>query len=651
MPFELLRPSGLWLLGLLVPLVVLYILKVRRRRVRVSSTWLWAVARRDLLARSPFRRLIAEVPLLLQLLALGLLALALAAPATRAGAVIGDHLAVVVDTSASMGVTGADGKRRIDRARQAARRIVGALRPGSQAMIVEAGREPRVASPLDRDVRRLEAAIDGLDARDVEGRLGQAVALASDRLRGLGGDRRIIIVTDAAIADPDALASVALPVDVVRVGEPADNTAIVRVDVRSGVDAATRREQVQLFALVSHYGKQRRSVYVTLRQRNVTQPLASRRLELAPGERAPVVLTFEPTRGDQGSGLIVELSPNDALAVDDRAYARVPQGRRLPVVISPADGSPWLQRALLADPDLDVAGVGLDALAGAGVPDDALVVVSGACPPLTPGGDVLIVNPPPGPCRTALVAEPLEGAVPTSWSETDARFRFLTLDGVAIAKARRIETSGPEEALVRSREGTLIADVSMPGRTATLLGFEPGDSNWPLKASFVLFVRNVVELARAHRLHGVTGPAQTGQPISVRVPPAVEEVTLEGPDGRPSPLAARAGLVVVPELSRAGFYYLSWQGAQPGSALVTANLTSERESDVTPRALALAGGGVRAAASAELPAALSDWSWLLAALALGLIMLDAWWLTRVRRVPKGLRGGRPLAPDRAPGTA
>ena len=58
MPLELLRPSGLWLLGLLVPLVVLYILKVRRRRLRVSSTWLWAVARRDLLARSPFRRLI-----------------------------------------------------------------------------------------------------------------------------------------------------------------------------------------------------------------------------------------------------------------------------------------------------------------------------------------------------------------------------------------------------------------------------------------------------------------------------------------------------------------------------------------------------------------------------------------------------------------
>ena len=35
----LLAPQGLLLLGLLVPLVVLYILKIKRARRRVSSTW------------------------------------------------------------------------------------------------------------------------------------------------------------------------------------------------------------------------------------------------------------------------------------------------------------------------------------------------------------------------------------------------------------------------------------------------------------------------------------------------------------------------------------------------------------------------------------------------------------------------------------
>ena len=57
---------------------------------------------RDLLAKSPFRRLVVQVPLVLQALALILLALAFARPAIRGGAVLGDYLAIVVDTSASM---------------------------------------------------------------------------------------------------------------------------------------------------------------------------------------------------------------------------------------------------------------------------------------------------------------------------------------------------------------------------------------------------------------------------------------------------------------------------------------------------------------------------------------------------------------------
>ena len=84
-PFELKAPGGLWLLGLLLPLLVLYVLKIRRQRVTVSSTWLWAAAARDLAAKSPFKRLVVQVPLLLELLALSLLALSLARPASRAG--------------------------------------------------------------------------------------------------------------------------------------------------------------------------------------------------------------------------------------------------------------------------------------------------------------------------------------------------------------------------------------------------------------------------------------------------------------------------------------------------------------------------------------------------------------------------------------
>lgn len=646
MPFELRSPGGLWLLGLVVPLVLLYVLKIRRVKLRVASTWLWAVAERDLLAKSPFKRLIVQVPLLLQLAALLLLALAFARPATRGGAIVGDHVAIIVDVSASMAAKTAEGTTRIQAARAAAINVVRALGPGADALILEAGREARIASPLDRDARRLEAAIERLEPGDVEGNLGRSLAIAADRLRQLPGDKRIVVVTDRALTDPESLAAVSLPVDVVDVGGEAANTAIVRVDVRSGVDPATKRDQVQAFVLLAHYGKQPRDVFVTLRQRNVNEPLASRKLTLGPGERAPVVLTFEPTPGDRGTGLVVELSPEDALGTDDRAYARVPMGRKIPVVLAPAEGAPWVRRALSADPDVELLGAALAALSSASVPDDALVVVDGACPSPLPGGDLLIVNPPAGKCRTALVGESVERPSITSWSEADPRLRFLTLDGVEVARARKIETEGPGDALVKTREGVLISDVSSPGRTGTLVAFDVGDSNWPLKASFVLFVRNVVELARSHRARGVTGPARTGEPMTVRVPPDLTLVEVEDPAGKKLSIPSKAGLSVVPEVARAGFYFVSWKGERPGSVLVAANLTSEAESDIGPKTLPSGGSAVRVADAAAVADSHTDWAWLLAALALAFIAFDAWWLTRRPRLATPAAAGPPKLPER-----
>src|SRR6187402_800423 len=643
-PLELKAPSGLWLLGLLAPLLLLYVLKIRRQRVTVSSTWLWAAAARDLAAKSPFKRLVAQVPLLLELLALCLLALSLARPASRGGHIAGDHVAIVLDTSASMATIEPDGRSRVAHARDAASSVIAALAPGAQAVIIDAGREAHVVSPMDSDRRRLEAALAKLEASDAEGRMTQAIATASSQLRPYEHSARLVVVSDGALADRDAFAASNLPLELVRVGSPVDNTAIVRLDIASAEDPVTRREQVQAFAMVQNYGLKPRSLYVTLSMRNVVQPLASRRIDLAPGERIPVVLGFEPAAGDVGAGLIVELSPHDALVSDDRAYGRVPSGAKLSVVMAPAKGNPWVARALASDPDVELLGTSLAALPGAGVAHDALVVLSGACPANAPGGDLLILDPPPGPCGTSLVGPKIEAPALTSWVEVDPRLRFLSLDGVELRSAHRLEADTPQAALVQSREGTLIADAGSPGRSITVVGFDVGDSNWPLKASFVLFMRNVVELARSHRLRSAAAPARVGEAYSLRVPVDVREVDLEGPGGSRQQLTARDGLCVVPSLLKAGFYFANYRGESPGSALFAANLTSERESDLRQHELPTRRGRPLAARSAvELASAVTDWSWLLAALALLLIALDVWWVTRKPRQPAS---SLPRRPDR-----
>jgi hypothetical protein len=636
----------LWWLALLLPLVLLYVLKIRRQQLTVSSTWLWASAARDLAAKSPFKRLTSQLPLWLELLALSVLALALARPASRGRHIAGDHVAIVVDTSASMSALEPDGRSRLAHARDAASAVIRALSPGAQAVIVEAGREAHIVSAMDSDRRRLEASLAKLEPTDAEGRMAQAIAAASTQLRAYDRGARLVVVSDGAIADRDAFASSRLPIELVRVGSPLDNAALIRLDVGSSEDPGSHRERVQAFAMVANYGRRARSLYVTLSERNVSEPLASRRIDLAPGERAPVVLGFEPAPGDAGSGLIVELSPHDAMPGDDRAYGRVPSSAKLQVVMAPAKGNAWVARALASDPNVDLLGSSIPNLATAGVAPDALVVVEGACPANAPGADLLILNPPPGACGSTVVGPNLDNPILTSWAEVDPRLRFLSLDGVELLHAHRLEPDSAQAALVQSRDGTLISDASSPGRTATVVGFDVGDSNWPLKASFVLFMRNVVELARSHRLRGAEAPARTGEPYSLRVPIDVTEVDLESPNGSRRRLSAQGGLCVVPNLPQAGFYFASFAGKAKGSALFSANLNSERESDVRVQPLPDAlSGPVETRSERQLADAVVDWSWLLAALALGLIALDVWWVTRP---PRALAAGLPVRPDRRP---
>ncbi|WP_437327326.1 vWA domain-containing protein [Sorangium sp. So ce381] len=661
-PLALLSPGGLWLLALLGPLVLLYILKIKRSRRRVPSTWLWAAAQRDLMARAPFRKLIAQLPLILQALALALLALALARPASRGRELTGDHVAIVLDTSASMSAAArgpaGEATTRIQLAKQLARDLLAGLAPGSDALIVEAGRDARLVAALDRDLVRLKAAIDPIAARDVEGDLGAAVALGIDRLRQLGGARRVVAITDGNLARPASLRGASLPVEVITVGDPVDNAAIVRVDVRSGSAAgdasgadgerSEHREEVQAFLVVANFGAQPRDVYVTMRQDNASDVLGSRRVLVKPGERLPVVVTFRPSPGDYRKGLVFELSPRDAMPLDDVAYGRVPAGDKLPVFLAsagrgqggeppgtqagaPSGGSVWLERALASDPMTSVTSGALgDLLGKPGLDPDTFVVIDGACPPDPPGGDLLIVNPPPGRCAGTLVGQTLERPTLTSWDTADPRLRFLTLDGVNLRAASSLKPEAATQELIRAQEGTIATDISTASRTGTLLGFDVGESDWPLKASFVLFVRNLLEQARAHRAHGITGPARTGEPLRVSVPATARDLQATGPAGERLEVAQRAGVAVIAETPRAGFYRLAWQGPQAGSVVVPANLTSVAESDLTPRPLVAEGGGeVAVSSAAGQPDAHVEWTWLLALAALGFVLFDVWYFTRV----------------------
>src|SRR5687768_3559480 len=96
------NPWGFGWSALAVPILIAYMLKARRTRHVVPSTFLWKTADLNVAASRPWQKLRPTILLLLQLLALALLVIILAKPYSEMEGIRSDHLVLVIDASGSM---------------------------------------------------------------------------------------------------------------------------------------------------------------------------------------------------------------------------------------------------------------------------------------------------------------------------------------------------------------------------------------------------------------------------------------------------------------------------------------------------------------------------------------------------------------------
>src|SRR5258708_14723447 len=124
---NLANPLALAWATLLVPVVIFYILKIRLRRVPVSTVIFWQQIFEEKQPRSIWQHLRHLLSLLVQLLFLALLVLALGEPYFNWEILEARRLVLVIDNSASMNATDVL-PTRLDKAREIGRDIIARLR-------------------------------------------------------------------------------------------------------------------------------------------------------------------------------------------------------------------------------------------------------------------------------------------------------------------------------------------------------------------------------------------------------------------------------------------------------------------------------------------------------------------------------------------
>ncbi len=601
MPINFLSPSSLAFAALSIPILLLYMLKMRRREVWVSSTLLWRRLLRDREANTPWQRLRRNLLLLLQLLALAFLVLALARPYLLTRTPVAGSVVILLDGSASMQATDVD-PTRFEAARQAALEIVAGLGPNDVATVVLVGPQPRVLSAATTDRAALRRALEEARPTDGPADWEAGFALAAGLAAGVP-EPRFVLLSDGAV--PKDLPPLPGEVRFLRMGERDDNLAVLALAVREGSTGP------QALLRVANFGAEPAQTRIALRADGV--PFDVRLLSIPSRGTATLVLDDLPYDLHL---LEAELETDDPLPLDDVAWAvRAGGGQRRVLLVTP--GNLFLERALAMLPEVELTRIAPDQP----LPEEGhdtsrpydLVVVDGPITATLPSGNLWVIGPYGGSTEVFTNTQVVRTAT------DDPILRYVDWDEVHVLQAWRVEEPPGARVLIEAEGGPLLMVAERPEGRLAVLTFDLHDSDLPLRVAFPILVANLTGWLLPSGGAGEAAALRPGDPLPIRSMPEADRVEVVGPGGEirdPTDPADRVGVY------RAD--HLAADGTLLRSDLFAVNLFDAAESDIGPRDTIAVGETQVAAAAQEAEGRRELWAWL-AALALGMVGME-WWV-------------------------
>lgn len=443
--------------------------------MRVSALFLWSEAATRSSNERRRGRLQLTLPLVLQVLVVALVSLALARP-NLGPSLPGARSIFVIDTSASMRATDAEGTSRFEVARrQLLHQLDRLLRSGAGGRVsIVMTAPPRLVAA---EVEALSLAIDAVTSLDVSSSTSDW--LATERIIGR--------ITDG------------LPARLVVFGDEVPNWSITGFELRpvgrAGVNyalsdvtvKATDEGSWRVAGRVARYPGAAEAVPVTFtfRARGTRNALRWHTVESQLDETG--MGTFEADITLPAAGALSVGLPGDDFVLDDTYHVLVdPDGIDLSVLaVGPVDDA--VIRAITSIPGASIT-------TSSSLLDESedydLVFIQGVSVTRHPGTATVWI----GPVSDEVVVDAPVRVVRVDDSHPVTR--GLDLTSLSITRSARLEQVAGARTLLSGSAGPLIQVRHAPefGFEA-FLAFSPSDSNWPDRASFPAFIAALADLA------------------------------------------------------------------------------------------------------------------------------------------------------------
>lgn len=642
-----LNPWALALSALAGGIVLLYILKLKRVKVPVSSTLLWDRAVQDFKANAPWQKLRRNLLMILQIIALLLLALALARPFIFGNALTGGRTVLLLDTSASM-LARDEAPDRLGAALKAAGTLVSDFARNDEGMVIAAGPTPRILASFTNDKGELLSALE--QSRSGAGGvadLDAALSLVSTLAKGTA--TRVVIFSDGAVPDLSPFAATDLRIDFYPVGQSGDNLAIVGAGARQNPFT----DEFELFvALHNFYGAPET---VDLNLSVDGDVLDVRTVQLNAGQRQEVVLTKLPYIPKPIS---VELDRSDPLLEDNRAYIVMPPQVRYKVALCTNSESILLRQVLNSLERIDLYTYKDGKLITTQQVDpnapppriDVWVVEDDAQSGIDPTAGYLFIDTlkhpflPVVPSTRAVLdftADPPVVPTVVGLDRGHPVLRFTNLGDLRLQAMRRCQLQPWGKVIVDASEGPLIVEGSNEGQHTLYLAFNIYDSDFPLKASFPMFMANALNYL-GQSSAGQTGQSTAaGERVDLVAPLSAKRVEVTDPAGEVSEIELGTRDYTLGQTTQVGIYHLAYfdeEGKALEASDLPVSLINDSESNIAPSETIRVQGEQEALAQANLKQEIVGrrqvrtnrefFTWLIAAVLL--IMAVEWYLYHTR---------------------
>lgn len=614
-----LSPLSLSLFGLAIPIIALYILKLRRRREPVSTLMFWEQLFRERQTTSLFQRLKHLLSLLLQLLFLALLVLAIARPQFAFITKSARQLIVIIDHSASMNAVlnpdpdNPSSETRLDSAKQQALGMVQGLRFIDEMSVISCHERPIIHAPFTGHQKTLRQAIESIQSTDIKTDLKPAVDLAYAVAQTKPNPEIIVFSdfqsvseetlekfqhslpeeTENATSENDSTEPDKIKLHLLRVGEDSDNVGITQFRVRKSIVNAFDYETL---LSVVNASEEEKKFSVELYFNDGLFDV--RPYTLAPGEsKSEIFSNF----AFEGGKLKAVLDIPDSLPTDNVAYATLPK-RELISVLLVTEGNPFLEKALDVDDKLDLT-VMTPAEYDATAANFQVVIFERYSPSTLGDGNYMFMYPPKSedssdtetgnPVVSWRIGEALETPIITDWDRTHPVLQHVHLENVQIGAAYQVTPPSTAQILARSFDSpVLFVDVS-PKRKIVFSAINILESDLPLRIAFPVIIANTIQWfqqsdeIQENHLH--TGEvlrykteaqsdtdSENNQEVNTDTPTEQPQKTVKvtGPGDQTWDVSVENDEILFDQTLHAGFYELSLSNE-------SADETSEDENDET----------------------------------------------------------------------